>query len=142
MTDKLKPGRNVCYPETLGAKLEEIPFYTNLDAIGTTQFYNLTMLSKMVKLVATEGVYHMCEQLNCSWMVDLLAALQPRFCGGTLYVVYVVKAEDGGFYLMLGDADGNILYCLQYPTIDIEKNLKLFLGCDEDCCILMLPSEY
>ena len=139
--NKLKPGRKVNYPKPLVAKLKSLPYYTDLASCGTTHCHYLSILAKVVKLVATDGVSIMCERLKCYWVIDLLAALKPRFWD-TFYVAYVVRTEDGGFYLMLDDGNRNIMYCEKYPYTDIKQDLKLYLAPGEDMWVLMLPSEY
>ena len=141
MTKKLTPGRNVRYPKRLVAKLETLSFYTDPEAVGTTQYYYLTFAAKWARLVGTDGIKIMCEELKCFWVLDLLVGLQPRFWGA-FYVVYIVKTDDGGYYLMLDDGNGNIMYCKRYPYTDIKENLKLFLAPSEDLWVLYLPSEH
>ena len=141
MTKRPTPGRKVRYPKGLVAKLKRLSYYTDPESIGTTQYHYLTLLAKMTKLVATDGVYIMCKRLECHWVLDLLAALKPGFWD-TFYVAYVVKNDDGGFYLVLDDGNENIMYCKRYPFTDIKENLKLYLSLGEDMWVLMLPSEY
>ena len=140
MTRKLTPGRNVRYPKKLVAKLEELSYYTDPQADCTTNYYYISGLAKLARLVVTDGIKIMCERLNCYWVVDHLVSLIP-FLTGAFYVVYVVKNSDDSFYFILDDGNENIKHCKRHPYTNIKENLKLFLSADEQW-VLYLPSEH
>ena len=137
---KRRPVKKVRYPKKLVAKLEELSYYTNPQADCTTNYYYTSLLAKMARLVITDGINIMCEQLKCYWVVDHLASVMPKL-RDTFYVVYVVKNPDDSFYFILDDGNENIIYCKRHPYTNIKENLKLFLALDEQW-VLYLPSEH
>ena len=140
MTKKLTPGRKVRYPKSVAAKLDKLEYYTDPEADCTTNYYYTSMVAQSARVAVTDGINIMCERLNCYWVVDNLASIQPRFCD-TFYVVYVVKNADSSFYLILEDGNGNIMYSKRHPYTNIKKNLRLFLSYDNAQWLLYLPSE-
>ena len=121
--------------------------YTDPIATYTPQYYYLTKEAKDCQLVATEGIRDMCERLECHFVLDLLADLDPRQLKDTFYVVNGVKGEDGRFYLLLHEENVTLEFStIEYSTTgvksDIKKNLNLYLARSYDLWVLMLPSEY
>jgi hypothetical protein len=133
-------GKKVRYPKKLVAKLGTLSYYTDPEANCTTNYYYLSGLAKLARLVVTDGIKIMCERLKCYWVVDHVVSIMPRL-RDTFYVVYIVKNPDDSFYFILDDGNENIIYCKRHPYTNIKANLKLFLSAGEQW-VLYLPSEH
>jgi len=120
--------------------LQRLTYYSDAQACGTMEYHYLSPLAKMVKLVATDGIYHMCEELACYWVIDQVGLEIPELTD-YFYVVYVIPNDKGGFYFIMDDGNYNRLVEKEFPFTDLKPNLKLFLQKSE-YWVLMLPSEY
>jgi len=120
--------------------LEGLEYYQDNYAYGTVDYHYLGLLAKPCNMVATDGIKWLCDDLDCYWIIDLIAPITQKL-NDFFYVVYIIPNSEGGFYLILDDGNNNIVSFSQYAFTDLEVNLKLYLARSEHW-VLMLPSEY
>ena len=106
--------------------LQRLTYYSDPQSCGTMGYHYLSPLVKMVRLVTTDGVYYMCEELSCYWVVDQVGLEIPDL-NGDFYVVYVIPNDKGGFYFIMDDGNYNRLVEKEFPFTDLKLNLKLYL---------------
>lgn len=136
---KRKNGNYIHYPKKLVDKLDEFTYYTDPEALNTSNKYFIKEAGGLSLLLFSDGICAMYRKLHCFWVVDMLACILPQLMD-TKYTAYIVKNTDNSFYTILKDKKGKIAYCQRHPFTSLKKNLKLCLTLKEKWS-LSLPSE-
>ena len=123
--------------------MEQQEFYENPECIGTLNYHRTTCIHA---LVATDGVFHMFNELRCFWIGDVVASwlkdLKAAAEGGTFFVVKVIRSEGQGALFTIDDGDGRVLISQNIEYTDLSQSVRMFLEYSEETWIMMLPSEY
>ena len=138
MTER-KNGNYIHYPEELVAKLDELTYYTDPEALNTADHYSIKEMGGLSLLFFSDGIRAMYRKLYCFWVVDMLACIMPQLMD-TFYTAYIVKNDDNSFYVILKDQYEEIAYCQHHPFTSLKENLKLCLNLKEKW-VLSLSSE-
>jgi hypothetical protein len=116
----------------------KIEFWEDPNFYGTYEYIR-TLFSYM-----TEGVYFMCEELKCYWLIDVINSYIPSLEMNEFYVCKFILNDDrqsGTF--TIDDGDDNIIITQNIMFTDITANVRLFLTTAPDKeSVILLPSEY
>lgn len=116
----------------------KIEFWEDPNYYGSYEFIR-TLFSLL-----TEGVYFMCEELQCYWLIDVINSYIPSLEIDEFYVCKFILNEDkqsGTF--TIDDGDDNILITQEIIFTDITANVRLFLTtAPNNESVILLPSEY
>lgn len=117
-------------------KSKDVAYYKNPYAMGTDGYYR----SMSKALVFTTGIKAMAEELECFWVIDVVASYSGKYQDfmGAYFIL-----NGGGCDFYLTDGNDNVIVHQKIPFTDLTQNLNLFVSrADSDRYVLMLPSEY
>ncbi len=100
---------------------------------GTTQYFRHWSR----KIVYTDGVQFLAEQVCAYWLVDLIASYQP-LCDSRQY--WTLKIEGGLYSAVCKDRDDGVLVSQEIMYSDFPVHLLPFTLYLQDG-VLFLPSE-
>ena len=105
---------------------------------GSESFFRLTFNRKVVY---TEGIRYLAEQVGAYWLIDEIALIQPyeKAVAAEAFQVWKLKVKDSKATLACEDGNGNQVYAKQIEFTDFpEPGIDLWFTGNT----IMLPSEY
>ena len=123
-------------------------YYRDPYATGSESFYRLNAFFKHI--IATEGVYTMCQKLGAFWLFDAVASHIPGvrnrhpevYAEGFLVAMLHRNENDDGAALLITDGNDNILASQDIEYTDIPEDVMLFVEFNGQGWTILLPSEH
>jgi hypothetical protein len=122
---------------------------------GSSEFFKFNAFSKSI---ATEGIMHLCQKGNCSWLITdidahLIAGNKNKLMQAESMLVAIIKQDETtisknssekGATLRISDGNGNHFVSQYYGYADLPKfMLTIWMVKNElNSFTYMLPSEY
>jgi len=97
------------------------------------------------KLIMTDGVRNMFEELQCYWLGDVIVSYYQNFCrlNEDFMTVKIIKNLNGsGCTFVMTDGDTKELITQRITYTDLKQNINMYLQFDGTTYCLMMPSEY
>ena len=125
-------------------QLENTPETPKIEFWEEPNYYGTYEYIKTLFSLLTEGVYFMCEQLQCYWLIDVINSYIPSLEVNEFYVCKFILNDDkqSGIFT-IDDGNENILITQKIIFTDITANVRLFLTtAPNNQSVILLPSEY
>ena len=125
-------------------QLENTPETPKIEFWEEPNYYGTYEYIKTLFSLLTEGVYFMCEQLQCYWLIDVINSYIPSLEVNEFYVCKFILNDDkqSGIFT-IDDGNENILITQKIIFTDITANVRVFLTtAPNNESVIMLPSEY
>jgi hypothetical protein len=112
---------------------------------------NYTKISPFApNLLATDGVIHMAEELQCYWLLDIVASYMTaiqRLSNKTenyFFVIRLSKLEGNKALFTIDEGNDDEIFNIiqEIPYTDLKMNVRMYLQTDGKYWTLMQPSEY
>lgn len=105
---------------------------------GTENYYRV-----YPKLVITDGVRYLASKASCYWLITAIYSYLPRRAVIEEFVVATLSVTENTAELVIDDGNGNVIakQAIEYTDFPLSK-IKLYCVFENDCWVLLLPSEY
>jgi hypothetical protein len=105
---------------------------------GTENYYRV-----YPKLVITDGVRYLASTASCYWLITAIYSYLPRKAVIEDFVVATLNVTETRAELVIDDGNGNVIakQAIEYTDFPLPK-IKLYCVFENDCWVLLLPSEY
>lgn len=111
---------------------------------GTEHYYKMNIFTGS-KLIMTDGIKDMFEELSCFWVGDVIASYFKEMIKSKeeFLVARVIKnLNDNSCEFELSDGNDKKIIIQKIPYTDLTMNLKIFIQFDGERFVVMCPSEY
>lgn len=116
----------------------------HLDMFCGTEEYHRVQKVGQKPVYATDGIKYLCEKGACYWLMDLIVSHQfnPNVRKEE-FQVWTLTVKDDKATAKCDDGNGHILATQQIQYTDFPlSEIKIYLQCDDEKIVIMLPSEY